>query len=238
MKIKKISHCCLVVEIGGKRILTDPGSFSTEQNVLTGIDAVVITHEHGDHFHAESVQAIMKNNPVAMVIANSAVGKLLDGLGIAHTVVDGGGKAMIGAAAVGESTDDALTVEGFDWKHEEIFEEMGMVQNTGYLIGVPGGVATASDAGKNFFIPGDAYCEPGVAVKIDVLALPVAGPWCRLPDALRYAIKVKPRAAFQIHDAMLKANAGSFAHQIMTNVLKEKAGITFTGMADGGEAKF
>lgn len=237
MKIKKISHCCLVVEVGGKRILTDPGNFSTEQNTLTGIDAVVITHEHGDHFHAESVQAIVKNNPTVVVIANAAVGKLLDGLGVVHTVVDGGGKTTI---PVGSVDGDALTVEGFDWKHEEIFEEMGMVQNTGYLIGLAGGAAiaavTEADAGKNFFIPGDAYCEPGKP--IDVLALPVSGPWCRLPDALRYAIKVKPRAAFPIHDAMVVPATRGFVYQMTANILKEKAGIVFAGMADGAEAEF
>jgi L-ascorbate metabolism protein UlaG (beta-lactamase superfamily) len=233
MKIKKMAHCCLLVEIGGKRIVTDPGNFSTEQNMLTGIDAIVITHEHGDHFHAESVQAIVKNNPSAVVIANSAVGKLLDGLSVAHTVVDGGGKATIGTG------DGALTVEGFDWKHEEIFEEMGQVQNTGYLVSAASGTGAASgaaDAGKNFFIPGDAYCVPGKPV--DVLALPIAGPWCRLPDALRYAIKVKPRAAFPIHDAMVVPATRGFVYQLTTNILKEKAGIAFTGMADGVEAEF
>jgi len=157
------------------------------------------------------------------VIANAAVGKLLDGLGVAHTVVDGGGTAMIGE----------LTVEGFDWKHEEIFEEMGMVQNTGYLISAP---ATGADAGKNFFIPGDAYCVPGKPV--DVLALPIAGPWCRLPDALRYAIKVKPRAAFPIHDAMVVPATRGFVYQLAANILKEKGGIAFNGIADGAEAEF
>ena len=137
---------------------------------------------------------------------------------------------MIGAGA-GASDDAALTVEGFDWRHEEIFEDFGQVQNTGYLISGAG-----HDAGKNFFIPGDAYCEPGRA--IDVLALPVSGPWCRIPDALRYAIKMKPRAAFPIHDAMLKPATGGFLYQITANILKERAGTAFTGMKDGDEAEF
>lgn len=217
MKIKKISHCCLVVKIGGKTIITDPGSFSDTQNSLMGIDVVVITHEHGDHFHAESVQAIVKNNPAVIVIANSAVGKKLDELGVAHTVIDGRGKGAIGE----------LPVEAFDCRHEEIFEEMGQVQNTAYLIG------TAT--GENFFIPGDAYCDPGAAAKVDVLALPVAGPWCRLPDALRYALKVKPRAAFPIHDAMLRQSTGGFLYQIIAQVLKDKGGIDFKPLHDGDE---
>ena len=225
-----VEHCGfrLVLDLGYGTLprLLDP----LDSSVADGLHAVVITHEHGDHFHAESVQAIVKNNPAAVVIANSAVGKLLDGLGVAHTVVDGGGKTTIPA---GSTAGDALTVEGFDWKHEEIFEEMGMVQNTGYLISAP---ATGADAGKNFFIPGDAYCVPGKPV--DVLALPIAGPWCRLPDALRYAIKVKPRAAFPIHDAMVVPATRGFVYQLAANILKEKGGIAFNGIADGAEAEF
>ncbi|HVO29080.1 MAG TPA: MBL fold metallo-hydrolase [Candidatus Paceibacterota bacterium] len=218
MKIKKISHCCLVIELGGKTILTDPGSFSNAQDSLTGIDAVVITHEHGDHFHAESVRAIVKNNPEAMVIANAAVGKLLDGLGVAHTVVDGRGKAAIGEVAI----------EAFDCRHEEIFEEIGQVSNTAYLM---------SAGGRSFFIPGDAYCDPGAAAKVDVLALPVASPWCRLRDALRYAIKVGPHAAFPIHDAVLRQDTSGFLYQLAERVLKER-GITFTALHDGGGMEF
>src|SRR6185312_9669397 len=78
MKIKKIGHCCLVIETKGVRIMTDPGMFSTAQNEEKNIDIVAITHEHGDHFHIESLKAIIANNPAVTVITNSAVGKLLD----------------------------------------------------------------------------------------------------------------------------------------------------------------
>ncbi len=29
MKIKKIGHCCLIIETKGVRIMTDPGTFTT-----------------------------------------------------------------------------------------------------------------------------------------------------------------------------------------------------------------
>lgn len=226
MKIKKLAHCCLVVEVGGKKIITDPGSFSTEQNDVMGVDAIVITHEHADHFHAESVQAILKNNPAAVVVTNSGVGKKLDELGIAHTIVEGRGKTMVAGVAI----------EAFDWKHEEIFEEMGQVQNTGYLIGA------SADGSGGLLLPGDAYLVPaetegGAAIKVDILALPVGGPWCRLPDALRYAIKVKPRIAFPVHDAMLKPGVNGFVYTMVENILKAHGGIAFSGLHDGNEAE-
>ena len=62
MKITKLGHCCLIVKEGNITILTDPGSYTTDQNTVKGIDIVLITHEHGDHFHVESLKAILKNN--------------------------------------------------------------------------------------------------------------------------------------------------------------------------------
>ena len=32
MKIKKIGHCCLIIETKGIRIMTDPGTFTTSWN--------------------------------------------------------------------------------------------------------------------------------------------------------------------------------------------------------------
>src|SRR3990167_6726087 len=77
MKIKKIGHCCLIIEEAGLRVMTDPGIYSTEQNNAKNIDVVLITHEHGDHLHMESLKTVLANNPKAKVITNNAVGKIL-----------------------------------------------------------------------------------------------------------------------------------------------------------------
>lgn len=50
MKITKFGHCCLLIEENGVRILTDPGTYSTQQSEVKNIDFVLITHEHADHF--------------------------------------------------------------------------------------------------------------------------------------------------------------------------------------------
>ena len=64
MTITKIGHCCLLIEFNERKILTDPGTFSSAQNTLIGIDVVLITHEHADHIHVESLAEIIKNNPI------------------------------------------------------------------------------------------------------------------------------------------------------------------------------
>ena len=212
MHITKFGHCCLLIEIDGKKVLTDPGTFTIEETKsLDGIDLVVISHEHADHFHVDSVKDVLARNPNAKVVSNSAVGKLLDEAGIPHEVLEGAGAREIAGVALAAC----------DAKHEEIFEAYGQVQNTGYMIG------------GRLFYPGDAYADPGTA--IDVLALPVAGPWCKIADALHYCIRMKPRMAFPVHDGML--GDLTFMHRVPQMILKEK-GIDFVPMDKGASRDF
>src|ERR1041385_2626080 len=95
MKITKFGHCCLLIETNGARILTDPGSFTTQQDEQKNIDLLLITHEHGDHYHIDSVKKILANNPQITIITNSAVGKLLEAEGIKYQLVDDGKSATV-----------------------------------------------------------------------------------------------------------------------------------------------
>ena len=55
MEVRHLNHSCLLVTMAGTRILVDPGGFSVEKikefGPLTGLDAVLITHQHPDHIH-------------------------------------------------------------------------------------------------------------------------------------------------------------------------------------------
>ncbi len=213
MTIKKIGHCCLVIKKNNLTILTDPGNFSVAQNTLTGIDIVLITHEHADHLHTDSLKEVLKNNPQARVITNTSVGKKLDEIGVPYNIVEGRANTEI----------NGVTIEAFDGKHEEIFEEIGQVQNTGYFID------------NTLFYPGDAFHNPEKPV--DILALPVAGPWCKIPDAIRYALAVKPKKAFPVHDGMLQNDRIGSSHKVPEKVLAEH-GIEFVIMNEGDERGF
>src|SRR3954470_11483178 len=49
MRITKFGHSCVRLEHDGKTVVLDPGMF-TDAEALDGADAVVITHEHPDHY--------------------------------------------------------------------------------------------------------------------------------------------------------------------------------------------
>lgn len=180
MTITKLGHCCLRIEVDGTKFLTDPGIFSTAQNEVTGIDAILITHEHQDHFHLESLKTILRNNSNAKIITNRGVGALLEKEGIAYEPLEDRQSKTI----------SGILLEGFGEKHAVIYEDFGQVMNTGYFIA------------NRFFYPGDAFYNPKRPVEI--LALPVAGPWMKISDAIDYAKLLKPKICFPVHDGMLK----------------------------------
>lgn len=198
MKITKFGHCCLLIEENDLRILTDPGAYTIEeQEKINHIDVILITHEHQDHFHIDSLKVILKNNSNAKIITNNSVGKLLDKENIKHELL----------IHHNHTTIKEVLIEAFGEKHEEIYKEYGMVENTGYFIN------------NKFFYPGDAYTVPGKIVEI--LALPVAGPWLKIKDATEYLKKIKPKYAFPVHDGGIIPGRYGSSHSIPQKTIKE-----------------
>jgi len=212
MKIKKLGHCCFVAEPKeGIRVMTDPGAFSTMQTEEKNISAVLITHEHQDHLHIDSLKKVLENNPTAIVITNTAVGKLLDEAGVKYTKIEEGQRYDL----------NGINISGFGNLHAEIYQTYGQVQNTGYMI-------------NNLCYPGDAFSYPDVHV--DILALPVTGPWMRVKDAVDYAKNINPRVVFPVHDAHIHDWA-KFIWSVPEKLLGE-VGIKFKKPELGKEEEF
>jgi L-ascorbate metabolism protein UlaG (beta-lactamase superfamily) len=213
MRITKFGQCCLLVEVAGKRVLTDPGRFTVTQNELTDSDVILITHEHADHLHIESLKAVLAHSPKAVVVTNSGVGKLLSDAGIMHLVVEGRTTAKPAG----------ITLEAYDGAHAEIFEQFGQVQNTGYFIA------------ETLFYPGDAYTNP--CRPVPILALPVAGPWCKSADVIRYAIELKPDKAFPVHDWLLNDDGIAVTYGVLEANLSAHH-INFIRLGNGETKEF
>jgi L-ascorbate metabolism protein UlaG (beta-lactamase superfamily) len=213
MRITKIGHCCLVIEDKGVKLLTDPGNYSTGQDEVTGISAVLITHEHADHLHVDSLKKVMANNPTARVITNNAVSEILKKENIACEII----------AHKDETDVGGILVQGYGDTHAEVYITIPPVENTGYMIG------------ERLFYPGDAFYDPGCPV--DILALPVAGPWLKISDAIEYCRTIHPKVAFAVHDGMTKEWIAQKS-QSMVKMILEKVGINFVTIADGESRDF
>jgi L-ascorbate metabolism protein UlaG (beta-lactamase superfamily) len=213
MKITKIGHCCLLIEEKDLRILTDPGNYSTKQNELKNIDVVLITHEHADHLHLESLKQILTNNPQVKVFTNSGVGKVLKEQNIAFKLLEHGQKTEF----------NNVVIEAFGEAHAYICDTAEQVKNTGYLID------------NKLFYPGDALYNPGR--EVEILALPIAGPWIKLIEAINYGKLISPKKCFPVHDGGLNERGRMpFYNHMEKNF--SLASIEFFTPKDGEEIEF
>ncbi len=178
MQITRLGHSCLHVIDRDANVLIDPGTFSTGFTELTGLTAVLITHQHADHLDIDKLPAVLAANPAATVYADHATAAQLSEEGIPVTAVAGADSFDVGTP---------VTVHGAE--HAIIHRDLPTIPNASYLIG------------GRLLHPGDALHVPDVPV--EVLALPAAAPWMALKEAIDYQRAVEARVAFPIHDAIV-----------------------------------
>jgi L-ascorbate metabolism protein UlaG (beta-lactamase superfamily) len=204
MKITKLGHCCMLIEEGGARLLIDPGVFTAEKySSIIGIDAILYTHEHVDHYHLQSLQVLIKGNPKVAILCNGGVATQLSRENIPHEVLGDGSSTLV----------RNVLIEGHGSTHAVIHSSLPAVQNTGFLI-----------AGKLWYPGDELIVDPGV--KPEIMALPLAGPWMKLSEAVDYALKIQPKTTFPVHDMILNASITGFVPQTTASIL-EPRGVKF-----------
>ena len=186
MKITKYPQSCVLIEIRGKRILIDPGSYVYECTTMTpedwkNIDVLLLTHQHSDHFDPPAVATIVKNNhPV--ILTNRPVRDILKELDIESEVLLPGEVKVIhklqfkGVASWHGPLPAGLEISGS--KPPEVI---------GFLID------------QAVLHPGDCiYIDPEVRAKI--LLLPMCDTVTFSPhQAAAFSLIVKPELVIPIH---------------------------------------
>lgn len=205
MTITKYGHCCLVIEVDGVKILTDPGNhefggMGADPRKLPLVDAVVITHEHADHFHLPALNVVLANNRGVPVYTTAAVFRLMTQEGRRASVLQDGETVSV----------NGVPVSGVGKLHAEIYGDWNRVENVGILVA------------ESFFYPGDAFTP--IEKPVEVLALPIAGPWMKIKEAVDYTLAVKAKHVFPVHDGMMKTVIPQ--HRLLKAILPP-AGITF-----------
>ncbi|MFJ9020629.1 MBL fold metallo-hydrolase [Streptomyces sp. NPDC102259] len=180
MKLTKKSHACVRLEKDGRTLVLDPGGFS-EADAAVGADAILITHEHPDHFDEKRLRAALEADPAVGIWTLRSVAEKLSAAfpGRVRTVGHG----------------DTFTAAGFDVQvhgelHAVIHPDLPRVTNVGFLV----------DEGRVFH-PGDALTVPEHPV--ETLLVPVQAPWNKISEVIEYVREVRPQRVYDIHDALL-----------------------------------
>ncbi|GAA2741737.1 MULTISPECIES: MBL fold metallo-hydrolase [Kitasatospora] len=207
MRLTKFGHACVRIERDDTVVVIDPGMF-TGAEAVQGADAVLITHEHMDHFTEANLRAAVEANPGLRIWTNSAVAAQLDGIGARVTVVGEGDAFDIDGLGV--------SVHG-EW-HAVIHPDIPRVKNIGFLLD------------GSLFHPGDALTLPPHAV--ETLLLPIGAPWTKVAELIDYTREAGPGRAVAIHEAVL-SEAGQMVHGRLLGEGGPGTGAPFSQLAAG-----
>ncbi|MGH4026298.1 MAG: MBL fold metallo-hydrolase [Pseudonocardiaceae bacterium] len=185
MQIVHFGQSCVLAEAANARLLIDPGVYSSGFEELTGLDAILVTHQHPDHLDIHRLPALMAANPAAELVADPGSAPLLAEAGLDHRVVRPGEQLKLADT----------TVDVIGGEHGVIHPDIPVVPNNGYLI--DGGAGTILHPGDSFTLSGTDTGD------IDVLLLPTVAPWFKLSEAVDYLRAVDPGLAVPIHQATL-----------------------------------
>ena len=204
MKIMKFEHSGYLVEKEGRGVLIDPVELEKKLPEFDNIDAVIITHLHGDHFQPEVVNRICEVNPKAKVFATEDNAGNIDEAEVARD----GRKVNVGAFELGF----------FGKDHAEIVEGEVPCQNIGVVV-----------AGV-FATPGDSFDKPPVVPKI--LAVPIAAPWMKIREAMDYIGRARPNIVVPAHDG-LNSEMGNTVCDNWIRRAAEEIGAEYRGVHYG-----
>lgn len=202
-------HACVRLEKAGQRLVLDPGGYS-DMRALESADAILVTHDHPDHWQAEPIVERLAEDTEAVVWAPEGVAKQLVQAGAPRDRVN---VAEDGVAldAVGFSVTPTVT------DHAQIHPEIPLIPNTGYLIeGV-------------LLHPGDALTV--APENLEILLLPLTGPWSKASETIDYAHKVRAQRVIPIHDAILSEIGQGLYDGLVGGMLPE--GSEFERLARG-----
>lgn len=211
MRLTKFGHAAVRIEHDGTTVLLDPGMW-TQRESVDGVDAVLITHEHPDHYDAENLRAT--DAPIYTIAAVAAQ--------IRESAPDVAERVTV------VSPDDTWTVGGVGVRaigelHAVIHPDLPRFHNSGYLLTLGEQVV---------FHPGDALTVPGVAV--DLLLAPVCAPWMRASEGVDFARAVGAARNVAIHDRVYSAEGLAIVDGQFGRLLGAR-GLDYVRLPDGAD---
>jgi L-ascorbate metabolism protein UlaG (beta-lactamase superfamily) len=209
MRITKFGHACVRIEHDGAVVVLDPGVF-TDAEAVDGATAVLLTHEHPDHYHPDHLRAC--DAPVFTIDAVAA--RLRED---APDVAE-----RLTVVAPDDRFDAGLPVRAVGDLHAVIHDDYPRIHNSGYLL-------TVGDT--TVFHPGDALTVPDTSV--DLLLAPASAPWLKLSEAVDFVRAVGAPRSLAIHDRVYSEVGLGMVEQHMGNLLGDSQ--EFVRLRDGAD---
>jgi L-ascorbate metabolism protein UlaG (beta-lactamase superfamily) len=191
-----------MLENTGQRLFIDPGNFTTPLTDTAGTAAVVITHEHADHWTPEQLDRIVSMNPSVQVFAPAGVAAAAPNHNI--TVVSAGDVVDAGP----------FTLQFFGGKHAVIHEQIPVVDNIGVLVN------------GELYYAGDSFTIPE-GIQVGTLAAPAGAPWLKISEVMDFVMAIKPKRSFPTHEMVLSRAGKDLSNARIKSATEEVGGEFF-----------
>lgn len=205
MKITKLGHSCLLVEMPdpvNRTVLFDPGEWSREfvdVESLVYLDDIVITHGHADHCSVPLLRQLLEKFPDVRITAPDEV------------------VASLKQSEILASHEEYEGIAFFDSPHAPL-EPLG---------------ATPEQIGVHYLDtlthPGDSHTFRETR---QILAMPMSAPWGAMTRAVEVILELKPTYVVPIHDWLWKDAAREAMYPGVKKLLAEQD-ITFLDLTIG-----
>ncbi|MCU1440969.1 MAG: fold metallo-hydrolase [Rhodoglobus sp.] len=203
MRIAKLEQSCLVLEIGDSTLVIDPGSETSGAEALRGVVAVVVTHEHADHWSAAQLESIRSSNPDLVLFSTERVVQAASQLDppVAGRVVRAGEIAEVGP----------FSLRFFGGTHALIHKTIELIDNVAVLVN------------DELYSAGDSLTVPEGAT-VSTLAVPIGAPWLRIGDAMDFVEQVRPKRTIPVHELTLSAMGRAYSNARITESVTRVGG--------------
>ncbi|MEV0432478.1 MBL fold metallo-hydrolase [Nocardia sp. NPDC050413] len=192
--ITALGHSTVRLADNDGAVVIDPGVLAP-QAAFENAAVFLVTHDHEDHVDIDRVVSALVAQPETVVLAPRLVIDKLAAAGADHgRLVEAEAETRFDVAGFG--------VQAIVGSHAAIYPSLPDSPNVAYLID------------GRVLHPGDAYPSLPDGTDLDVLFLPVSGPWMRYADAVDYVIATRPDLVVPIHDGDLNDMGRTLTDQL------------------------
>lgn len=174
MKITKLEHSGIIVEENGALLVCDPVEIEQKIPTIQNVEAIVVTHGHGDHYQPDVIAKIMQANPEVKIFTTEDMG------------IDGAEKVRGGDVCDLPN----FHLEFFSENHAEIIPGNYVCKNVGVVVN-----------GK-LMNPGDSFDSLRGVQNPEVLMVANTAPWLRIVESTDYIETVLPKVVIPFHNAL------------------------------------
>jgi len=207
LQLTKFGHSAFGVTKNGASVIVDPGSLTDTIRFDGRISAIVITHDHPDHWTQEWIDRLTTADPVPIFTTPDVAEKI--SASHIRTVTENGKWDV-----------DGFTLEFTPTTHARVHNSIPAITNLTCFID------------RTVMYTGDSL-DRLAAAHPPVLAVPIGAPWMKLGEAIDFVLAAQPERCFPVHDGVLSQAGRALATGRISWAAEQHPGGVLLDLSDG-----